>query len=45
MDLDFAKSLDGRMWLLAKLGVILCFGLASALLAVSLYGPSLGLTF
>lgn len=36
MDLQAAKALNARMWLFAKFGVLVCFGLASLFLAVSL---------
>ncbi len=40
MDLQTAKALNARMWLFAKLSVIVCFGLASMFLAASLWQPA-----
>ena len=37
MDLQAAKDLNAGMWLFARIGVVVCFGLAGALLAASLW--------
>jgi hypothetical protein len=39
MDLQAAKHLNSGMWLFAKVGVLICFGLAGVFLASSLWGP------
>lgn len=39
MDLQAAKDLNAGMWLFARIGVVVCFGLAGALLASSLWSP------
>lgn len=39
MDLQAAKDLNAGMWLFAKIGVLVCFGLAGILLATSLSRP------
>lgn len=40
MDLQAAKDLNAGMWLFAKIGVVICFGLAGLLLASSLWAPA-----
>lgn len=40
MDLQAAKDLNAGMWLFAKIGVVVCFGLAGLLLAASLWTPA-----
>lgn len=40
MDLQAAKDLNTGMWLFARIGVVVCFGLAGILLASSLWTPA-----
>lgn len=40
MDLQAAKDLIAGMWLFAKIGVVICFGLAGLILASSLWTPA-----
>ena len=42
MDLQAAKALNARMWLIARFGFGVCFGLAGLLLAASLFNPATG---
>lgn len=40
MDLQSAKDLNAGMWLFAKVGVLVCFGLSGLLLAATLWTPA-----
>ena len=41
MDLQSATRTNGKRWQVARIGALLCFGLASGLLVLSLAAPSL----